>query len=197
MAIKVLGILGSPRRGGNTEILLDEALAGARSQGAETEKLVVSELKIAPCQNCDDCALTGECTIHDEMDEIYHKLQAIDRLVLASPIFFLSVTAQTKVMIDRCQSLWVTKYVLKQPITKKRRQGLFISTAHSDNPRQFQGAIIVVRAFFTTLEIDYEAELLFGGIQKKGEVLKHPTALRDVFAAGVRLASHPMKCQTL
>ena len=158
MAIKVLGILGSPRRGGNTEILLDEALAGARSQRAETEKLAVSELKIAPCQNCDDCALTGECTIHDDMDGIYSKLRAIDRLVLASPVFFLSVTAQTKAMIDRCQSLWVTKYVLKQPVAGKRRKGLFISTAHSDNPRQFQGASIVVRAFFTTLEIDYETD---------------------------------------
>lgn len=191
MAIKVLGILGSPRRGGNTELLLDEALAGARSQGAEIEKLVLNELEIIPCQNCDDCATTGECTIHDDMEKIYPKLRAADRLILTSPVFFLSVTAQTKAFIDRCQSLWVTKYVLNRPIADKggKRRGLFISAAHRNNPKQFQPAIRVVRAFFATLDIVYEAELLVGGVFRKGEVLDHPTALRDAFAAGVKLAS--------
>jgi len=71
MAVKVLGILGSPRRGGNTEILLDQALAGAGSQGAETEKLILNELEITPCQSCDQCMKTGECATDDDMSLVY------------------------------------------------------------------------------------------------------------------------------
>ena len=189
MAIKVLGIAGSPRRGGNTEILLDRALEGAASKGAETEKIVLSELQIAPCLNCDDCLLAGECSIRDQMDLVYVKLREADRLILASPIFFLSVSAQAKAMIDRCQALWATKYILHRPISLKKRRGLFIAVGHWKGEKNFSCAITVVRAFFVTLDIKYEGNLLIGGIEKKGEILKHPTACQEAFAAGARLAS--------
>lgn len=188
MAVKVLGILGSPRRAGNTEILLDQALAGARSQGAETEKLILNELDITPCQSCDKCMETGECATHDDMSVVYPKLGAADCLILASPIFFCSLTAQAKLMIDRCQSIWVAKYVLGHQIAKRRRRGLFISTAARDSS-EFQAAIPVVKAFFSTLDISYDGALLFSGIDIKGEIANHPTACQDAFTAGSRLVS--------
>lgn len=189
MTIKVLGIAGSPRRGGNTEILLDRALGGATSQGAESEKLVLSELEIAPCLNCDDCLTAGECSIPDHMDMVYPKLRQADCLILASPIFFRSVSAQTKAMIDRCQALWVTKYMLHRQVSDRKRQGLFISVGHWKGEGNFRGAITVVRAFFATLDVKYEGELLFGGVEKKGEILQHPTACWEAFDAGARLAT--------
>ena len=123
------------------------------------------------------------------MDLVYPKLRQADRLILTSPIFFLSVSAQAKAMIDRCQSLWVTKYILHRPISDKKRQGLFISVGHWKGEGNFRCATTVVRAFFVTLDVKYEGELLFGRIEKKGEILKHPTACQEAFDAGVRLAT--------
>lgn len=188
MGIKVLGILGSPRREGNTELLLDRALAGAASAGGEIEKVVLSELRLSPCTNCDECHLTGECTIQDDMTLLYPKLRALDRLILASPIFFLSVSAQTKMMIDRCQSFWIAKYRLGRGIGgRDKRRGLFLSIAGRNRPREFQPAIAVVKAFFATIDVEYSQELFFGGIEGKGDVIQHPTVLEGALAAGARL----------
>ncbi len=186
--MKVIGVSGSPRRGGNSELLLEQALDGAKSRGAGIEKLVLDELEVNPCRNCDDCLESGVCTTQDDMQAIYPRLDEVDCLFLASPVFFLTVTAQTKAFIDRCQCLWVRRNVLKVP-DKKRRRGLFISTAHSERPVVFQSAISVVRAFFSTLNVGYDAELLFGGMEEKGQIALHPTALKEAFEVGARLAS--------
>ena len=100
--MKVLGIMGSPRIKGNTDLLLDEALKGAQSQGAEVEKIVVDKLKIAPCREYYGCLRDGNCVIRDDMDDIYPKLLEADGIIVASPIFFYGLTAQLKALIDRC-----------------------------------------------------------------------------------------------
>ena len=112
--MRVLGIMGSPRIKGNTDLLLDEALRGAQSQGAEVEKIIVDELKIAPCREYYSCLKDGNCAIRDDMDDIYPKLLGADGVIVASPIFFYGLTSQVKALIDRCQALWSRKYILKQ-----------------------------------------------------------------------------------
>ncbi len=92
--MKVLGIMGSPRIKGNTDLLLDEALKGAQSQGAEVEKITVANLKIAPCREIYACLKDGNCAIRDDMDGIYLKILAADAVIIASPIFFYTVSAQ-------------------------------------------------------------------------------------------------------
>jgi len=113
--VRVLGISGSPRRGGNTDLLLEEVLTGAASKGAETKTINLTELKIEPCQHCDACLVKGKCKINDDMQKIYDEFRTADHIVLASPIQFMTVTAHLKAMIDRCQALWACKYVLKIP----------------------------------------------------------------------------------
>ncbi len=184
---KVLGILGSPRRRGNSEILLDEALRGAESQKAEVEKIVLNEFRISPCQGCDGCFQTGKCVINDDMTIIYEKLRIADAIILASPIYFSNVTAQTKLMIDRCQCFWVRKYLLQIPPEKNQR-GIFISVAGM-SADQFSGAIRVVRFFFDLLGVRCGGEILFSGVEAKGEIKKHPTACQDTFNAGARLVA--------
>src|SRR4030042_3822810 len=90
--LRVLCIAGSPRRGGNTDLLLQEVMAGAISQGAEVKTIILSELDIAPCRHCDGCLETGKCVIPDDMQWIYEELRGVGRLVLASPIFFMGLT---------------------------------------------------------------------------------------------------------
>jgi len=187
MPVRVLGLLGSPRRKGNNELLLDQALSGAQSEGAKVEKVVLNELNIAPCQACGQCLSSGECAIRDDMEQVYPELKLAQHLILASPVFFLGLPAQVKLLVDRCQCLWVERNVLLRSTGPAQRRGLLISTASSSDPRQFQPLLPTVRAFFNTIGITYWGELLLSGLEERGEVLHHPEALEQAFKAGAKL----------
>jgi multimeric flavodoxin WrbA len=188
--MKVLGLFGSPRKGGNTEILLEEALKGAEMEGAEVERLHLTAFTITPCKECHECDQTGNCVILDDMEKIYPKLLEADVIILASPIFFYGITAQAKALVDRCQALWAKKYLLKDPSLgkeSKRRKGFFISVGGTKGQRVFEGAILTAKYFFDVLNAEYKGELVFRGIDAKGDILKHPEALQQAFEAGRRL----------
>ncbi len=190
--MKVLGIFGSPRRGGNTEILLEEALKGAEKEGAEVERLYLSEVSLTPCKECHGCDATGNCVILDDMQKIYPRLLEADVVILASPIFFYGVTAWAKALIDRTQPFWVRKYLLKDPLFGKggrRRKGFFISVGATKGPKVFDGAVLTVKYFFDVLNAEYVGGLLFRGVEAKGDILKHPEALQQAREAGSNLVS--------
>ena len=193
--LKVLGIAGSPRRDGNTDHLLQQVIAGASSQGAETKTVTLSELNISPCRHCDGCIKTGKCVVDDDMQWLHIDLREADRIVLASPIFFMGVTAQTKAMIDRCQALWVIKYVLKLPVAinpGKERKGIFVSVGGTRLRNLFEPAIATVKSWFTTLDISYAGELVFSGIDERETIHLHPTALKHALSIGQKLAAGNM-----
>jgi len=187
--MRVVGINGSPRRGGNTDLLLAEVMKGTADKGALTKTLVLNDLKISPCQHCDACFEAGVCRIKDDMQIVYKEMEKADRIVLASPIHFLGLTAQMKAMIDRGQSLWARKYILKKPPLgdKRDRKGLFIAVGGMKLTRLFEPSLATVKAFFTVIDVEYAGELLFPGIDEKGAIKKHSTALKDAFAAGRKL----------
>jgi len=190
--MKVLGLFGSPRRQGNTELLLEEALKGAAMEGAEVDRLYVSDFTITPCKECHGCDETGNCVILDDMQKIYPKLLEADVVILASPIFFYGVTAWAKALIDRSQALWARKYLLKDPSLGKegkKRKGFFISVGATKGQKVFEGSILTVKYFFDVLNAEYVGELLFRGVEAKGDILKHPEALQQAFEAGRRLVS--------
>ena len=186
--MRVLGIMGSPRIKGNTDLLLDEALKGAQSQGAEVKKIIVDNLNISPCREYYGCLRDGNCVIRDDMDSIYPKLLEADGVIVASPMFFYGLTSQVKALIDRCQALWARKYVLKQNLPYKGRKGAFIAVGATKGQKLFDGSILTVKYFFQAIGVDYTAELLVRGVDKKGEIREHPTALKDAFELGSRLA---------
>ena len=187
--MRVLGIMGSPRIKGNTDLLLDEALKGAQSQGAEVEKLIVDKLKIAPCREYYGCLRDGNCVIRDAMDDLYPKLLDADSIIVASPMFFYGLTSQLKALVDRCQALWVNKYVLKQDAPDLERKGAFIAVGATRGKQLFDGSILTVKYFFKAIGVKYVDELLIRGVDKKGEIKEHPMALTDAFELGKRLAS--------
>ena len=188
--MKVLGIAGSPRRGGNTDLLLTEVLRGAQSKGAEVKTIILCDLDIAPCQHCDACLKSGDCQFNDDMQLIYRELVDSDRIVLASPLFFTGVTAQMKAMIDRCQALWVRKHKLNMPPLgdRRERKGLFVSVGGRQTA-SFQPAIATVKAFFSSLDISYSGELVFSGVDDKGAITGHPDALRQAYLVGQKLVA--------
>lgn len=188
--LKVLGIAASPRRGGNTDRLLDQAVAGAASKGAQVKQIILGDLEIAPCRHCDGCVQTGGiCVIEDDMQWIHQDLREFDRFILAAPVFFMGVPAQAKAMIDRCQALWVVKYLLKLPVgtNNQERRGIFISVGGTKYNNLFQGSVATVKSWYITLDIKYAEELLLAGIDSYGAVTNHATALKDAFALGQKL----------
>ena len=99
--MKILGLSCSPRKQGNTVVLLDEALKGAKNEGAEVELYSVSDKDIKPCDGCRECNKTGECHIKDDMQELYTKLLEADGIIFGTPTYFYSMAAQTKIIMDR------------------------------------------------------------------------------------------------
>lgn len=99
--MKILGLVCSPRKGGNTEILVREALTGAEQKGAETELYLVGDKDIRPCIACEACMPEGICATDDDMQVLYEKLLEADGIIFGTPVYFMNVTAQTKAVIDR------------------------------------------------------------------------------------------------
>ena len=179
--------MGSPRIRGNTDLLLDEALRGAQSQGAEVDKLIVDKLNIAPCREYYGCLRDGICVIRDDMDGVYPKLIAADVVIVASPMFFYGLTSQVKALIDRCQALWAKKHILKQSLPDSARKGAFIAVGATRGKRLFDGSILTVKYLFEAIGVRYVDELLVRGVDKRGEIKEHPTALLNAFELGGRL----------
>ena len=162
---KVLGIHGSPRLKGNTADLLDAVLEGAAAAGAEVERLDLATMRINPCIECRKCDATATCAVKtDDMHEIYGRVRQVDAIALASPIFFKSVSSQTKAMIDRFQSHWVERFVLRRRAYegRARPKGLFVACAGSPKPIVFDPAGHVVKAFFAAIDYEYAGEVLLG-----------------------------------
>jgi len=188
----VLGIAGSPRKDGNTDILLERVLAGAAEAGVVTKTIVLRSLKIEGCRHCDGCLKTGECVVKDDMQDIYPELRKADRLVIAAPVFFMGPPAQLKAMIDRCQALWSLRYVLKKPVALNdggSRKALYISVGGTKLRDLFLPSITILKSWLLTLQVTYSGELVFPGVDEAGAIRNHPTALQDAFEAGRKLVA--------
>jgi multimeric flavodoxin WrbA len=179
VAMKVLGLAGSARRGGNTETLLDWCLAAAREAGAVVVKFSLCDLDLHGCQGCDACRKDGVCIRKDDMEKLYPHLRSADSIVLAAPTYFQGVPAVPKMMIDRCQPFWNLKYILKQPIAepgRPKRLGAFLSCAGTKSFNSFDGSKKVVRTLWTVLDITSAGEVLCPGVDGKGDIRAEPGA---------------------
>ncbi len=187
---RLLAFLGSPRRHGNTEVLLDAVLEAAAGAGAEVDQVALARLKYEGCRECGGCDHTGQCIVDDAMQTLYPKLREADRVVVASPVFFAGVTAQTKAMFDRCQAVWIRKYRLKGRAEEgpAGRLGAVIAVSGLKNPEVFRGLVAEVRAFLRTNDFKYAGGLFFPGVDRRGEIKLKPGALEQARALGRFLA---------
>lgn len=188
---QIIAIYGSPRRNGNSAALLKEAVDGARLEGADVEEVFLRDHKISPCLEIYNCIKTGECAIRDDFPEILAKLEASKGIMLASPIFFYTVSAHTKIFMDRCQSLWVRKYWIEKQVFGKAaqtRKGLFISVGATGGKKLFDGAILTVKYFFDVLNAGLWRTVLCRGVDRRGEITSRDDYLQEAFRAGRDLA---------
>ena len=187
---EVLALQGSPRRGGNTDRLVDVLLEEVTAKGVTAEKVVVRDLKISPCLEIYACLKTGACPIKDDMLPLYDKLDQARVVVAASPIFFYGPSAQLKGVIDRCQARWSRKYVLKQGAPEPRGRGYIISPAATRGKKLFDGLLMTVKYFFDVLDLEAAGELLVRGVDEAGEVEGRPEVLEEARAMGREIAAY-------
>jgi multimeric flavodoxin WrbA len=177
----VLGIHGSPRKKGNTDILLDHALEGAREAGARVERVYCRELNISGCLACGGCDKTGECVIDDDMSKVYPLLAQAEAIVLAAPIYFYSFPAQAKALIDRAQACWSKRMLTKSKTDRNydNGRGYLIAVGATGGANLFDGAELTAKYFFDALDMSYEGGLTRRGMDPKGAADQAPDLLRE------------------
>jgi multimeric flavodoxin WrbA len=186
--MKVLGIYGSPRKGGNTDLLLDKALEGARSAGAEITRVYARDLRMEGCIECGGCDDTGKCVVEDDMQSVYPLIEEAHVILLASPIFFYNVTAQVKAVIDRSQTMWAKKMLEKSPEQRSiptGGRGYLITVGATRGKNLFEGAQLTARYFFDALDMSYEGGIFFRRLEKKTAVKENPESLQEAFNLGL------------
>lgn len=188
---QIVAIYGSPRRRGNTAALLKHAVQGAVDAGAQVNEIILRDLKISPCLEIYACKKEGRCAIKDDFHNVADQILSAKGLILASPIFFYTVSAHTKILMDRCQSLWVKKYWIdKVPFGQwePKRKGLFISVGATKGKKLFDGTLLTVKYFFDVLDTELYRSLLYRGLDFEDDVLTHPEYLEEAYEAGKALA---------
>ena len=174
---KVLILSGSPRRGGNSDILCDEFMKGALESGNEVEKIFVAEKKIAPCTGCYYCKNSGgRCAFNDDMTDILQKIIDCDVLVLSSPVYFYSICAQLKTLIDRCVARW-------REIANKDLY--YIATAAEADEDTLDTTLACFHGFAMCIDGYEEKGTLYGkGVYEKGEVKNRPELMTIAYEMG-------------
>jgi multimeric flavodoxin WrbA len=186
----LLGIYGSPRKAGNTDLMLHAFLEGAKAAGNEVIRLYVRDLEIRGCLGCGHCDRTGTCIQKDDMQQVYPLLEQADQIVVASPIYFYGITAQLKLLVDRTQALYMKRELAKKEgnITREEstRKGFLLLAGATRGKRLFECSILTVRYFFDALGVPYSGELCFKEVDERGAVLEHPGALEECRMAGTK-----------
>ncbi len=177
--VTLTGIYGSPQKRGNSATLLDAALAGAEDAGADIERIRLGELDFVGCQNCGYCSKHGRCVIDDDMTIVYDALEQRDVILLAAPIYFTSLSAQTKAMIDRCQPYWSRKYLLDMELPKPDQIGGFICCCGFKDDRFLRCTEQIVKTWYFILDTKYQGCLFVPGLDGKGDAEQHPSAVDD------------------
>ncbi|MCD6404660.1 MAG: flavodoxin family protein [Planctomycetes bacterium] len=185
--VRVLAISTSPRRGGNSEALLDRAVSGALCAGAEVEKVILHDFQVSPCLEKRGCEKTGECVIQDDYPFFYERFLSVDRIIMACPVYFMGVPAQAKALVDRCQCIWMRKYRLKKRIEATDgvgRRGYLVSAGAFKSPGTFDCLMKVMKYFYLTLDMEFAGDVCIDGVDAKGDIEKHPQTLEAAYRLG-------------
>ena len=180
-----LGLQGSPRKKGNSDILLAAFMQELAQLGIEIQTIDVCRRHIEPCKELTVCEKKGICPIDDDMSrEIYALLRKADIVVAASPIFFYNVTAQLKALIDRCQTLWSRKYMLKlKDPGHAIRRGYMLSVGATSGKQLFDGLNLTAKYFFDGISARFAGSLTYRRIEARGQIKDQPDLHSDVARA--------------
>jgi len=185
---QVLVILGSPRRMGNSAALAARISRGAESAGAEVETLFLRDLEVSPCRGCNTCQKHDSkgCAIKDDMQDIYPKLIRADAWVIASPVYWFTMSAQTKIFMDRCYAL---PAYAENPFAGKR---VAIAMSYGDVDPVKSGCVNALRTFqdafsYTRSKV---VGMVYGSAMRAGEIENNEALMREAEELGKRLVGN-------
>jgi multimeric flavodoxin WrbA len=186
------GIIGSPKKNGNVDVLVSEVLRGAKDQGARTNKIYLNDLQIKPCQSCEVTPDRRFCLFNDDMNVLFDAFESGDIIVLGSPVYFDTVSAQTKLMIDRSNCLM--PLVKRRDGTsgfdkrvKKPKKGAFIAVAGMN--QEFNTILTTIRGFFKWTNIELAETILYSHDDNDlGAVINDKKMMTRAFSVGGRIA---------
>ena len=191
--MNITAIYGSPRKDGNTDILMQAFLRGLSAEGCSAREIFLRDLNIQPCTACGGCAQTGCCVLRDDMDQLYPIFETSSVVVLAAPVFFYGFGAMTKAMVDRSQAFWVRKYHLKQDMNSARSggagRGILLSVGGAKGARNFEGILLSARYFFDALGMSLAHHLTYGSVDATDAIRRHPAACSEAELLGREIAS--------
>ena len=170
--MEVLGISGTPRQGGNTEVLIKHALEPFRDKGWIVTEFFLSNRSVAPCDGCDICWETGECVIRDDMDMLYEKLNSCDAIIIGSPVYYRNVSAQLKAVFDRHHALFK-----KKPLTGKAGGAIVVGRGASGGQSLALSIIFNFILSAGAIAVPGQRDGLSVVADKPGDVLKQPETL--------------------
>ena len=185
----VLCIAGSPRRHGNSEQLLDALISGVEAAGGAAQRLVARDAGVGVCLGCNACSRDGRCIQRDGMDAVYEALDAADAIAVASPVFFGTVPAVLKTLLDRCQPYWARRYVLHEPQPATRRPGAVLIVGGGGDPFGAGCALTPIRSVYAVLSVSAPDERVLEvvGPDKAGDIACERTALDQAATLGIGL----------
>jgi multimeric flavodoxin WrbA len=186
----LLIVLGSPRKNGNSEILAQHVAKGMEAGGGTVEYIRLAGLTVSPCQGCGGCEKTGECVIKDDMGAIYERADAADRILVASPVYFYALTAQTKAFIDRFQARWSRRYLLDNRFRmEEQRKGYLLSVAATKGAKVFDCSLLTMRYFYEAMDMAFADSFLLKGVDQRGAIRNFPEELARAEAFGREIAT--------
>jgi multimeric flavodoxin WrbA len=184
MCNSVLILKSSPRKKGNSNILAASLQAGVIEAGANVESLMLHDMDIRPCDACDECQETGVCVISDDMQQIYPLLERADSIVIASPVYWFTISAQAKLCIDR----WYA--IHSSGIFRKKRIGIILT--YGDDDLYSSGGINAIHTFesmFRYLDADIIG-IVHGSAHECGDVEKQPELMESAYQLGQKLGAN-------
>ena len=185
--IVIAAIYGSPRKNGNTDILMDKFIQPLQEAGEDVVKFKLRDKTLKPCIACGGCNETGQCVFKDDIWDIYSELNSAKAIVISSPIYFATVCAQLKMFIDRGQAFWANKYLLGNENFTNIKHGYFICAGAIDTNLYFENARLVIKTYLQTLDIDYGGDIFFSGVDEKGEILQKEGAVEEAVTEGEKV----------
>ena len=184
----VLCIAGSPRRGGNSDQLLDALEAGVLAAGGAPKRLVAADAGVNVCRGCNACSLSGTCIVRDGMDAVYAAVDAADAIVISTPVYFATVPAVLKTLYDRFQPYWARRYVLGEPVRTPRRPGALLVVGGGGDPFGTSCAVTPSRSVLNVLGVSLDAVFECVGPDSASDMGQHPEALERARAIGAEVA---------
>jgi multimeric flavodoxin WrbA len=189
----VLCIAGSPRRGGNSDQLLDALIAGVESAGATAIRLRAADAGAHTCRGCNACSQTGECVVRDGMDAVYTAVDAADAIVVSTPVYFATVPAVLKTLYDRFQPYWARRYVLGEPACEPRRPGALLVVGGGGDPFGTGCAITPTKSVMNVLAVSLLEVFECVGPDSASDMGHHPEALERARTIGVHVAEAALR----